>query len=63
MPGKTIISLTGNMGVGKDTMADYLASRYGFVKISMADPFKRMAKEIFNFSDKACANSALFIET
>lgn len=47
-----IISLTGNMGVGKDTMADYMVAKYGFVKISMADPFKRIAKEIYEFSDE-----------
>jgi len=47
-----IISLTGNMGVGKDTMADYLVSQYGFVKISMADPFKRIAKDVYEFSDE-----------
>lgn len=47
-----IISLTGNMGVGKDTMADYMVLQYGFVKISMADPFKRIAKEIYEFSDE-----------
>ncbi len=46
-----IISITGNMGVGKDTMADYMVEKYGFIKISMADPFKRIAKEIYEFSD------------
>lgn len=47
-----IISITGNMGVGKDTMADYMVVRYGFVKVSIADPFKRIAKEIYEFSDE-----------
>lgn len=47
-----IISLTGNMGVGKDTMADYMVSKYGFVKMSMADPFKRIAKDVYDFSDE-----------
>src|SRR3989344_1545837 len=47
-----IISLTGNMGVGKDTMADYMVEKYGYVKISMADPMKRIAKEIYEFSDE-----------
>lgn len=47
-----IISLTGNTGVGKDTMADYMVARYGFVKISMADPMKRIAKEMYDFSDE-----------
>ena len=49
---KTIISITGNMGVGKDTMADYVVSKYGFVKVSMADPFKRIAKEVYEFTDE-----------
>lgn len=47
-----IISLTGNMGVGKDTMADYMVEKYGYVKVSMADPFKRIAKEVYEFSDE-----------
>lgn len=47
-----IISITGNMGVGKDTMADYIVSKYGFVKVSMADPFKRIAKEVYEFTDE-----------
>ena len=47
-----IISLTGNMGVGKDTMADYMVAKYGFVKVSMADPFKRIAKDVYEFSDE-----------
>lgn len=47
-----IISITGNMGVGKDTMADYIVARYGFVKISMSDGFKRIAKEVYEFSDE-----------
>lgn len=47
-----IISLTGNTGVGKDTMADYMVAKYDFVKISMADPMKRIAKEMYNFSDE-----------
>lgn len=48
----TILSLTGNMGVGKDTMADYVVEKYGFVKVSMADPFKRIAKDVYEFSDE-----------
>ncbi|MEK7499201.1 MAG: hypothetical protein AAB649_01190 [Patescibacteria group bacterium] len=49
---KSIISLTGNMGVGKDTMADYMVAKYGYVKVSMADPFKRIAKDVYEFSDE-----------
>ncbi len=40
------------MGVGKDTMADYMVAKYGYVKVSMADPFKRIAKDVYEFSDE-----------
>jgi hypothetical protein len=46
-----IIELGGNAGVGKDTAADYLSSRYGFVKVAWADELKRFAKLVFDFSD------------
>jgi hypothetical protein len=37
-----LIGLTGAAGVGKDTVADYLVQRYGFVKKSFAEPLKRV---------------------
>jgi len=46
-----IIGLMGNSGVGKDTMANHLVSKYGFVKIAFADPFKRVVKDIYDFSE------------
>jgi hypothetical protein len=42
-----IIALSGRMGVGKDTIADYLVSNYGFVKIAFADSLKRVINELF----------------
>lgn len=48
----TIICLTGTIGVGKDTMADYLVERYGYVKIGMADPMKRIVKDVYEFTDE-----------
>lgn len=35
-----IIGLSGYAQVGKDTIANYLVSEYGFVKISFADPLR-----------------------
>lgn len=35
-----LIGLTGEAGVGKDTVADYLVTRYGFEKKSFAAPLK-----------------------
>ena len=37
-----VLALTGKYGVGKDTMADYLVAKYGFVKVSLADALKVM---------------------
>lgn len=47
-----IILLCGKKRVGKDTVADYLCVKYGFVKYSFADPMKRACKEIFMFTDE-----------
>jgi hypothetical protein len=35
-----IIGLSGYAQVGKDTVANYLVERYGFVKVSFADPLR-----------------------
>jgi hypothetical protein len=46
-----IIGLSGKKRVGKDTVADYLVSKYGFIKYSFADPIKEVAKILFEFSE------------
>lgn len=48
---KMIIGLCGQAGVGKDTVADFLVKNHGFVKVALADPLKRICKEVFDFSD------------
>lgn len=47
-----ILGIMGQAGSGKDTIADYLVRRFGFVKVSLADPLKRICKEIYDFSDE-----------
>lgn len=47
-----IIGLVGHSGTGKDTVADYLVMKYKFVKVSLADPLKRICKDVFDFSDE-----------
>ncbi len=47
-----IIGIMGQAGSGKDTFADRLVDKYGFVKLALADPLKRICKDIFDFSDK-----------
>lgn len=39
----TLIGLTGAAGSGKDTAAQYLVERYGFVDVAFADPLREMA--------------------
>lgn len=47
-----IIGLTGRppAGSGKDTAADYLVKEYGLVKVSLADPLKRICFDVFGWS-------------
>lgn len=47
-----IIGLLGKAGSGKDTAADVLVAAHGFVKVSMADPLKRICKDVFAFTDE-----------
>lgn len=46
-----IIGLAGRAGSGKSTCAKFLEERYGFVRFSLADPLKQLAKKVFHFSD------------
>jgi len=39
-------------GAGKDTVANQLVSKHGFVKIGLADPMKRFVQEVFQFTDE-----------
>ena len=47
-----IIGISGKAGSGKDTVADILAKEFGFVKCGLADPLKRIAREVFCFTDE-----------
>ena len=44
----TIIGLIGKKRAGKDTFADYLVEKYGFIKLAFADPIKEVASIILN---------------
>lgn len=46
-----IIGILGRAGSGKTTMADYLARNKKYVVVNLADPLKRIAKEVYGFSD------------
>jgi hypothetical protein len=45
-----LIAFAGRAGVGKDTAGDVLV-RKGWVRVSFADPMKRIVKDVYQFSD------------
>lgn len=47
-----IIGISGLAGSGKDTVADYLLHNTGFVKVSLADPIKRFAMDVWEFTEE-----------
>lgn len=48
-----IIVLSGEAGAGKDSTANILVDRHGFVLHSLAGPLKRFAEDMFGFSKEA----------
>jgi hypothetical protein len=46
-----LIGVCGKAGAGKDTISDYFVSKYGFKKIALADPIKRLVKDVFVLDD------------
>lgn len=45
-----IVGISGLAGSGKDTCADFLVRDRGFAKVALADPLKRIAADVFDFS-------------
>lgn len=50
--GMNIIGISGLAGSGKDTAADFLLEHDGFIKISLADPIKRFAMDVWEFTEE-----------
>lgn len=47
-----ILGISGHAGAGKDTAADHLVEKYGFVKLSLADELKRWTRKSFGFTNE-----------
>lgn len=47
-----IIGIMGKKNSGKDTVADFLCKHSPFVKVAMADPMKRICKQVYDFTDE-----------
>ncbi len=46
-----MVGINGNIGSGKDTVADVFVAA-GYCKISLADPMKRLAFQVFDFTEE-----------
>ena len=58
MNKRLIIGIVGKKSHGKDTIADMIVSRYGYHKISFADPLKEGCRHIFGLADEQLYGSA-----
>jgi dephospho-CoA kinase len=47
-----IIGLAGKAGTGKDTIADYLVRKYGFVKFAFSDALYQEVQDAFGLEDQ-----------
>jgi hypothetical protein len=47
-----LIGISGPAGCGKDTVAGFLAQDAQFVIVALADPIKRICKEVYDFTDE-----------
>ena len=49
---KRIIAICGTKRSGKDVLANHIVNKYGYTKLSFAEPLKELVKQLFNFSDE-----------
>ena len=54
-----ILGISGKRGVGKTLLASHLVRTCGFTKVSFAEDLKKMAKNIFPFSDADLSTPSL----
>ena len=47
MKNSYVLGICGHAGAGKDMVADYLCSKFRFLRIALADPIKDIAHEFF----------------
>lgn len=47
-----IVGISGKAGSGKDAVAQHLVTKYGYAQVAWADTVKRMASDIFMFTEE-----------
>lgn len=48
-----LLGLAGNIGAGKDSVAELLVRDHAFVSVALADPLKHLTRRLFQVSDDA----------
>lgn len=51
--GLNLVGIAGRAGAGKDTAADVLVKEFGFVKVALADPIKRLVRSLWDWPEEA----------
>jgi hypothetical protein len=54
-----LIAVLGRKSSGKDTFANYIINKYGFIKYSFADPLKKGIQHFFNLTDQQLTDEKL----
>lgn len=47
-----ILGISGLAGSGKDTVAEFLGRDFKFTSVALADPLKRIARDVYAFTDE-----------
>lgn len=55
----SIISISGRIGCGKDTAADYLVNNYGYTRIAFADSVKDVLAVVFGWNRELLAGHTI----
>jgi hypothetical protein len=63
MVAPTIIGICGKAGSGKSSVGRHLIEKYGAQRVSFAEPLKRMAMDIWGFSEEQVFGEADVKET
>lgn len=55
-----LVGISGKAGSGKDTVADLLVKEFSFVKVGLADPLKRIVRDVFCFTEEQLWGASQF---
>lgn len=60
LTGSGLVGLSGFAGSGKDAGGNFLVQDFGFCKVALADPLKRIARDVYAFTDEQLWGASQF---